>query len=261
MKKSLFIVGLGTMTGALSSCTGMPYPDSSSWIASTAVASIIAVALSNLFTYLLKNKEYKNDYYKKVIETRMAAYKAVQEILASLNNDTLDFADHKGYMNMFEVTLSMHIENYNLNIDNQYVKKADFKEDEFYGFKNFMNSLSFALAQRDWLNYDLINCLQELQDSLNAVLTSAMQRRVGLVVIAKEKHVELLRLKTGIQHEYHKDMQDLHNVPEFFKNKRESEGQSHVRTYTDTRGVYPYARGIYPYARGTYPYERGSYPL
>jgi hypothetical protein len=261
MKKPLLIVGLGAMTGALSGCTDMPHPDSSSWIASTAVASIVAAALSSLFNYLLKDKEYKNDYYKKVIETRMAAYKAVQEILASLSNDTLDFVDDKGYMNMFEVTLSMHIDNYNLDISNQYIKKADFREDELYGFRNFMKNLSFALAQRDWLNHDLIDCLQQLQDSLNAVLISAIQRKVNLVVIAKEKHTELLRLKTGIQHEYHKDMQDLQNVPEFFKNKRENENIAQRRTYTDTRGSYPYAKGTYPYARGSYPYARGMYPL
>jgi hypothetical protein len=67
----------------LSGFTMIPHLDSTSWIASTAVASVVAAALSSWFNYLLKNKEYKNDYYKKVIDKRIKALESV-EVLVSL---------------------------------------------------------------------------------------------------------------------------------------------------------------------------------
>lgn len=62
----------------LSGCTSSSSLTSTSWLASAAIAAVVSAIVSGFVAIIIKDKEYKNDYFKKVIDKRIKALEALE---------------------------------------------------------------------------------------------------------------------------------------------------------------------------------------
>jgi hypothetical protein len=62
-------------------CANTPLT-STSWLASAAIAAVVSAIISLIAGVILKGKEYKNDYFKKVIDKRIKAIEALEACIS-----------------------------------------------------------------------------------------------------------------------------------------------------------------------------------
>lgn len=77
---SLLLLATVLLTG----CTTSTQLTSTSWLTSAAIVGVISALVSSLISLIVKDKEYKNDYFKKVIEKRLKAVESLEDATASL---------------------------------------------------------------------------------------------------------------------------------------------------------------------------------
>jgi hypothetical protein len=198
--------------------------------------SIIGAALVFLFTWLQKRKDYENEYYKKVIENRFAAYKMVEDLLATLAPDNKHPKITKPlYLVVFWVTLDYYIGIQKRNIDEPYDRDKemsgtrDEKADNAYLFNLFSRNLADTLRQEVWLSDALLEKLSELfkvfitisfeYDELY-LKKSQESKKDALTEVGHLHHDEVVNLREEIKIIFYSDMNSLHEVAQFLKSKK-----------------------------------------
>lgn len=174
---------------------------------------------------------YKNDYYKKIIENRVDAYKLVQDLLATLSPHKNDTEEGKepDFLILFWVSLSYSIRQRNLDLDKQF-NLEDYKGEvnhEVFYFELFRRDLATALRQEAWLSSELIIALKELFKHLaliygayTASIGSEKYRPFELEEIGKEHHKRLLGMRDNIKKLFYRDILSLHEVNDFIASKK-----------------------------------------
>jgi hypothetical protein len=68
-----------------------------SLLASAVVAGLVSAIVSGLIAWLVKDKEYKNDYYKKVIDKRIKAIEALETYVSLFNTaqEVIDISNNQ----------------------------------------------------------------------------------------------------------------------------------------------------------------------
>lgn len=174
---------------------------------------------------------YKNDYYKKIIENRVDAYKLVQDLLATLSPQKNDTGDGKepDFLILFWVSLPYSIRQRNLDLDKQF-KLEDYKGEvnhEIFYFELFRRDLAAALRQEAWLSGELIDALKGLfkhlaliYDAYTSSIGSKEYRPSELEEIGKEHHERLLTMRDNIKKIFYRDILSLHEVNNFIAAKK-----------------------------------------
>lgn len=162
-------------------------------LTSSLVAGIFSAVVSAIVSMKLKNLDYKNEYYKKILEKRLEAYKYIEAQISVLKSSVLD-EDGKPYHTIFS-----------------------YGEQEFY---KFQENLHTAIAYGMWINDET----SELMDKLNEIFFK-ISRRVananneGLITLGKDYYQEISVLRKTLEHSVRKDLLGLHNFKKFKKSR------------------------------------------
>jgi hypothetical protein len=114
-------------------------------------SSVIATILSSIISIKLKNLEFRNEYYKIVINKRLQAYEHLESIIARLKTSVLDEDDGKAYHLIFSYTAEKYFEFiHELMITNSFDLwvNSDTK-DKFGTLRNVLNQISFDFETSD----------------------------------------------------------------------------------------------------------------
>jgi hypothetical protein len=194
--------------------------------------SLAALLLSTRFTYFLtknqKEKDYENEYYKKIIENRFAAYKLVEKLLATLSPDSENTAPKKPFLIIFYVSISFYVADRNLDLSNPFLldeNKYSEKEKESWYFNLFLSKLAEALTQEAWLSKELYASLKALFDDL--INISSVYQRInknnytpGILRKLGEKHYKALAIRRdALNPLFLRDLLSLHEVQAFVNHK------------------------------------------
>ena len=160
-------------------------------------SALVSSLLSSVATWLIGNhalnKSFKNDYYKLVINKRIAAYQYIDNQLKTIKISALD-DDAKPYHLMFY-------------------------GDSKTVYKN-QHNLIFARANGIWLSSKMEDALYELNKLFFEINNSITDDIDGNVVVAKEYYYKVAEARDKVEMQLRKDMLVLYDVKGFLKEKR-----------------------------------------
>lgn len=158
-------------------------------------SSVLAAILTSLANWLIHRSNYKNDYYKKILDRRLEAYENLNKVVGKL---------------------SIHTQ-----LENSVIPSICFNEDFF---NDYMVSLALTIDSSYWLNsetsikmtelnvYLLNNISNKIDDTLSVKHSEVIYHQLG------NQHREKIReFKKDLQRLMNKDLTRLHVVKEFFK--------------------------------------------
>ncbi|MDO7884295.1 hypothetical protein [Hymenobacter cheonanensis] len=176
----------------LTSCSDA-HLSSTSWLASAAIATVISTLITSLISFFIKDKEYKNDYYKKVIDKRLKVYELLEAALIDLNSRTMDEGDSRPYLTIFG--------------DTKRFEEAGGKLQDALQAGLWLNQETLLIAYT--INKHLFDLIQK-HDTKNAKIL----KRIG-----KDNFDTIFDLRQRLEQYVREDISDLHNVPRFFRKK------------------------------------------
>jgi phosphate/sulfate permease len=162
-------------------------------LTSSVIATILSVLVSAIVSLLLKNLDYKNEYYKKILEKRLEAYKFLETQIAVLKSSVLD-DDGKPYYLIFE-----------------------------YGhekFDEFQQNLFVAHAYSIWIDNETVNKMDEL-NRLFLKITRKLKdiSDQELIQIGKDNYHEIAKIRTELESCVRNDLLELYDLKAFRKSK------------------------------------------
>ncbi len=160
-------------------------------LTSSLIASILSVIVSAIVSIKLKNLDYKNEYYKKILEKRLEAYKFLETQIAVLKSTVLD-EDAKAYHLIFA-----------------------------YGeakFHEFQQNLFAAMACSMWINDNTVDRMEKLNELFFKISRKVEGNDAKRVVrIGKDHYHEISDLRKSLEDSVRKDLLNLHNLKKFMK--------------------------------------------
>src|SRR4051812_3206552 len=106
-------------------------------LTSTLIATVLSAIISTIVSLKLKSLDYQNEYFKKILDKRLDAYKFLETQIALLKSAVLD-EDGKPYHQIFA-----------------------YGEDEFH---KFQSNLLAAIAYSMWINDDTADEMENLNE-------------------------------------------------------------------------------------------------
>lgn len=167
-----------------------------SLLASAVVAGLVSAAVSGLVALLVKDKEYRNEYFKKVIEKRLKGIEAIEDAAAPLRVYYL-FVGKDGVVNKYHAFF--------MSLDNSEV------------FTKAVSNTSQYIVWHSGPTIKAFNNFTEqvskiIRDGKNMDENARMQMAINEFKKISDIMAELRKCIT-------KDMLTLHNVDVFFKHK------------------------------------------
>ena len=154
---------------------------------------LLAALVAGLYNLRAKRNEYINDYYKKVIERRIAAYEQLERLIIPLKTAVLG-EDKKPCHFLFSV-----------------------EEEE--GLLPAYSLLHGITSQALWLSEDAFQKTKEL----DRLLWSFKRRGGGTAVeFGQQNYQALATLRENLEKVLAADMLDLHDVGRFLRKKKTS---------------------------------------
>ncbi|ALD21683.1 hypothetical protein AM218_11285 [Hymenobacter sp. DG25A] len=148
--------------------------------------------MSYFVSVFLKDKEYQKEYFKKVIEKRLAAYQLLETVVNELQYSTANSADKRLYHVVFHTK-----EQYDV----------------------FHSLLFNAVKSNLWLSHNASSQLSTLNQQIyNATLTSDFSVADERHQAAKANFEIITKMRDRLRHLIRHDMYHMHDVERFFKN-------------------------------------------
>lgn len=157
-------------------------------LASSVIAALLGGLIAGFVTLRVARNQYVNDYYKTVVQRRLAAYEQLEYLITMLKTSVADDADNKVYHLLFS--------------------SGD-------GAKAYEAMLRVS-SQSMWLSDEV---LQETID-LNRLLFSCPLDQAGVIAFAKENYQAIAETRTRLERLHSRDFLTLHKVPQFLKSKK-----------------------------------------
>lgn len=158
-------------------------------------SSVVAAGLTSTINWVLHRNNYRNDYYKKIIDKRMVTYDAIYQILSRLQSIEIHPDGRK-----------MH---------------GTFTEFNFY--QDFIVQLTKESLPGIWLSNNFSIKLTNFSVFLynkfgfasdeNAITSGEIRK------IAVDNYDEICRIKDDLRDQLLQDLRTLHKVPEFLSTK------------------------------------------
>lgn len=164
-------------------------------------SSVVAALVSGLFSIIQIRINYRNEYYKKLIDKRFESYEMIQKILYFFSTSVTDFQDNKLYHIIFSKSndLKAH-EFYNLltklSKSNIWISKE---------IKDELDSLNFFIIENG-IDFRNINHGKKYYKVLGDI-------RNNILVVTKNDLLKLHKIKQVLKIEVNKDMKKI-KIPE-----------------------------------------------
>lgn len=164
------------------------------FLTSTLLAAVVSAAVSAFIAVKLKDKEYRNDYYKQIIAKRLKTYEYLENQLILLRPHMYDEKDKKMYLKIFGFGKERFNEETNAHLD--------------------------ALNASFWLTYPTHTLLGKLNHMLTEIkLRYKIDDPEELIKAGKEYNYVLSNLRIELEAALRQDMHELYNVDRFFKSR------------------------------------------
>lgn len=165
-------------------------------LTSSLIAAILSAIVSAFVSIKLKSLDYRNEYFKKILEKRLDAYKFIETQIALLKNTVLD-NDGLAFHQIFA-----------------------YGED---GFHEYQKNLIVAMSYSMWINEKTTDYMEDL----NAVFFKisgkiSNQNDEYVSKIAKQHYHEISKLRKLLEDSVRNDLLNLHNL----KNMKKSASSS-----------------------------------
>lgn len=102
MKSGLLLVGILLAAAPALAQSASPTSAPPSLLASAVIAAVVSALVSGMVALLVKDKEYKNEYYKKVIDKRLKAIEAIEACTYLFTARNYDLNEEKTWHVYFE---------------------------------------------------------------------------------------------------------------------------------------------------------------
>lgn len=159
------------------------------FLPSSLLAAIVGGLIAGLFGLRLKSNDYRNEYFKLVLQRRIEAYAELDKLIIMLKTCVLD-NDRRPYHLLFS---------------------NDGDSDGVY-------RLLFVVMSKDlWFSDDLFDKLRDLNLLLFA---HNPEKQSSLVSFGKEHYRRIAELRTQIERIRARDMLSLHHIARFLKSKK-----------------------------------------
>lgn len=156
-------------------------------------SSVIASLISLFWNYILRRMDYKNEYYKKIIDKRLEAYSYLETQIIVLKHSVLD-NDKLPYHRMFASNIQ-----------------------EFY---DFQNNLHIAISKGMWFNPETEIEMEKLNELfLKISFDLEKSTETNLVEIGKKYYLEINKLRDVLEDKLRYDLINLHKIKPFSKIK------------------------------------------
>lgn len=164
-------------------------------LTSTAIATVLSAIISTVVSIRLKSLDYRNDYYKKILDKRLEAYRFLETQIAVLKSVVLDDDKHP-----FHLIFS-------------------YGNDEY---EKFHVNLFAAMSNSMWISEDTVTEME----NLNVIFLNISRRMrtddsgEWLIKLGKEQYNEISILRKKLERLTRRDLHDLHNLKKFIKGKK-----------------------------------------
>jgi len=160
-------------------------------LTSSLIAGILSAIVSAIVSIKLKNLDYKNEYYKKILDKRLEAYKFLETQIAVLKSAVLD-EDAKLYHLIFA-----------------------YDEDKFH---EFQQNLFAALAYSMWINDNTVDLMEKLNGLFFGISRKFSDHdKEKMISIAKDNYHEISQLRKSLEDSVRHDLLNLHDLKNFKK--------------------------------------------
>lgn len=156
-------------------------------VSSTVVAAIVSGLVAALSNWRLAQSQYRNEYFKVVVNRRVGAYENVERLIASLKTAVLD-EDKRLY---------------------HYVLCGEGDT------KAICEVLIAVTSNTLWLSQELISASRQI----NQLVLHSPVNEARLVAYCKENYEKVAELRAAMEKAYAKDMLSLHDVKGFLKKR------------------------------------------
>ena len=159
-----------------------------SFLSSAIVAAVVSGLVAGLFSLRALQTQYKNDYYKMVLDRRIGAYACLERFIVSLKTSVMDY-DNKLYHLAFS-------------------KGGD---------ELFLPRLLVEIQQSSlWMSSEAYQLAREF----NILLFPVADAPSGAIDFAKEHYVKIATLRENLERIVAADMLTLYDVPSFLRKQR-----------------------------------------
>ena len=169
------------------------------WLAALSSSAISAV-LCALITgaYVLRNNrnEYVNDYFKTVIQRRLAAYEYLENLIVSIKTAVID-SDNKPYHLLFS------------------------KDDDWTSAYTLLHNV---MSQGLWLSDEAFEKSQEL----NYLAFRLSPSNTSIIDFGKKNYEAIATIRSEMEKILANDMLELHDVKTFLKRKKKNNHGFHT---------------------------------
>ena len=154
-------------------------------------STVVSAIISSVVALVLKNVDFKNEYYKEIIKKRLEAYGYVERQIAVLKSSAID-DDNKPCHLIF-----------------------------FYGadkFLEFQDNLFAAMSYGMWIDKETIKELERLNDlffTINCKIKNKTETE--LINIGKEYHKTILTSRNNLEQATKKGLYEITNMKKMFK--------------------------------------------
>lgn len=168
-------------------------------LASSVVAALLGGLIAGFVTLRVARNQYVNDYYKTVVQRRLAAYEQLEYLITMLKTSVADDSDNKVYHLLFA------------------------GGDNLKAFEILFRVSSQAM----WLSDEVV----DETVNLNRLLFSCPSNQTDVFAFAKEHYKTIAETRTRLERLHSRDFLTLHEVAKFLKSKKpkDSYGQLPAR--------------------------------
>jgi hypothetical protein len=155
-------------------------------LTSSLIATILSSAISAYISYYIKKVEFRNEYYKIVIQKRIEAYELLESQIARLKQSTLD-TDSKAYHTVFA-----------------------------YDSKYFLESITPAIKATSysiWINPDTLDTFYKLKDVLIEISFNIQpEMPSGLILEGKRNYKKIALIRDELEFKVRRDILTLYKL-------------------------------------------------
>ena len=163
------------------------------WLAilsSSLISGILGALIAGAYTLRGKRNEYINDYYKTVIQRRLAAYEQLESLIVALKTAVLD-SDNKPYHLLFS------------------------KDDDW---ESVHQLLSYVMSKSLWISEEAFLKTRDL----NYLAFRLKPGDSGVIDFGKQNYEAIATLRSDLEKILAADMLELYDVKSFLKHKKKN---------------------------------------
>jgi hypothetical protein len=160
-------------------------------LTSSLIAGFISALISAVVSIKVKSIDYKNEYFKKILEKRLDSYKFLEAQILLLKISGLE-EDGRPFHLVFA-----------------------YGEEKFYEFQqNLIQAMSFSI----WVNEKTVILMEKLNKLFFKISRIDFENSEALVLAGKIYHEQISQIILQLEMSVREDLLDLHDLRKFKKN-------------------------------------------